>query len=394
MARIGVPFDDDDRRLRDRLVQAGHGHWRSLRADATAGSPTSTSARASSTTSGPANELGLPLRLGQPARRGARRAGPTREIPTSRRCRPCSTSSSRVSPRPATAHGRGRPGDGGDRRRLRRVPLGRRRLSVRRRTCSSWWRRVDARSVGVVDEDGRVIGVGFLRTRAATRSPTTRPPEERGRGAGSLLLDWGERRTAETGLSSVRPGTTARDTHGKELLERRGYRYIRSFYRMVIDLDEPPPSPVWPDGFGVALEPAEERLIHETLEEAFEDHLATSREPSRSGCAQTRPLEQALCYVVRTEDGAPAAAQVCDEDSFGIAWVSILGVLPAWRRDGSRGGAAPSGLPRPLRARPAPHRARGRRREHDGGDAALRGGSACRSACATTPTRRCCRTAR
>ena len=198
-----------------------------------------------------------------------------------------------------------------------------------------WWRRVNGGSVGVVDEDGRVIGVGFLRIRGSyTIADYYVHPEKRGRGAGSLLLGWGERRTAETGLSSVRPGTTARDTHGKELLERRGYRYIRSFYRMVIDLDEPPPSPVWPDGFGVALEPAEERLIYETLEEAFEDHFGHEPRTFEEWIAQNGPLVERLCYVVRTEDGTPAAAQVCDEDRFGTAWVSILGVLPAWRRRG------------------------------------------------------------
>lgn len=198
-----------------------------------------------------------------------------------------------------------------------------------------WWRRVNGGSVGVVDEDGRVIGVGFLRTRGSyTIADYYVYPKSRGRGAGSLLLDWGERRTAETGLSSVRPGTTARDTHGKELLERRGYRYIRSFYRMVIDLDEPPPLPVWPDGFGVALEPAEEHLIYETLEEAFEDHFGHQTRTFEEWIAQNGPLDRRLCYVVRTEDGAPAAAQVCDEDRFGTAWVSILGVLPARRRRG------------------------------------------------------------
>ena len=103
---------------------------------------------------------------------------------------------------------------------------------------------------------------------------------------------------------------------------------------MVIDVDEPPPSPVWPDGFGVALEPAEERLIYETLEAAFEDHFGHEPRTFEEWIAQNGPLDKRLCYVVRTEGGTPAAAQVCDEDSFGTAWVSILGVLPAWRRRG------------------------------------------------------------
>jgi len=198
-----------------------------------------------------------------------------------------------------------------------------------------WWRRVNGGSVGVVDEDGRMIGVGYLRKRGSyTIADYFVHPESQERCAGSLLLDWGERRTVEEGLSAVRPGATARDERGKELLERRGYRYIRSFYRMVIDLAEQPFPPVWPDGFRVAFEPGAERLIHETLEEAFEDHFGHEPRTFEQWIAQNGPLDRRLCYVVRTEDGTPAAAQVVDEENFGTAWVSILGVRPAWRRRG------------------------------------------------------------
>jgi ribosomal protein S18 acetylase RimI-like enzyme len=198
-----------------------------------------------------------------------------------------------------------------------------------------WCRRVDGGSIGVEDVDGRVIGVGFLRTRGSFFiADYYVHPEKQGLGAGSVLVDWGERRAAEAGLTSVRPGTTARDARGKDLLERRGYRYIRSFYRMRIDFDEPPPSPAWPDGFTVAPELGEAHLVYETLEEAFADHWGHEPRTFEQWIAQNGPLDERLCYVVRAEDGTPAAAEVCDEDNFGSAWVAILGVLPAWRRRG------------------------------------------------------------
>jgi mycothiol synthase len=198
-----------------------------------------------------------------------------------------------------------------------------------------WWRRVDGGSVGVVGDESRVIGVGFLRTRGSySIADYYVHPEERGRGAGSLLLDWGERQTVEAGLSAVRPGATAKDAGGKELLESLGYHYIRSFYRMAVDLDEPPPGPVWPEGFSVALEPDEAHLLYATLEEAFEDHWGHEDRTFEEWMRQNAPLDQRLCYLVRTEDGTPAAAEICDEERFGSAWVSILGVRSGWRRRG------------------------------------------------------------
>jgi len=198
-----------------------------------------------------------------------------------------------------------------------------------------WCRRIDGGSVGVVGDDERLIGVGFLRTRGRYYiADYYVRPEQRGRGAGSLLLDWGERRAVEVGLSGIRPGTAANDASGKELLERRGYRYIRSFYRMLLDLEQPPPAPAWPEGFSVALEPGEGYLIYETLEEAFADHWGHEPRTFEQWIAQNGPLDERLCYVVRADDGTPTAAEICDEDNFGTAWVSILGVRSAWRKRG------------------------------------------------------------
>jgi mycothiol synthase len=200
-----------------------------------------------------------------------------------------------------------------------------------------WWRRVDLGSTGVIDENenGRLIGVGYLRSRGPfSIADYYVHPDARRRGAASLLVDWGERCTAEAGLGAVRSGTTANDSEGKELLESRGYRYIRSFYRMAVDLVEAPTAPVWPAGFSAALEPHEAHVLYETLEEAFEDHWGHEPRTFEQWMKQNAPLDERLCYVVRTEEGTPAAAQVCDEERFGSALVAILGVRAQWRRQG------------------------------------------------------------
>lgn len=197
-----------------------------------------------------------------------------------------------------------------------------------------WWRHVDW-TAGVADESGRLLGAGSLRKRGPfTIADAIVDPAEHGRGIGSMLLEWCERKTAEAGLESVRAATTSENADGKALLEGRGYRYIRSFYRMTVDLEEAPPPPVWPDGFSFALEPAAEREIFETLEEAFEDHWGHEPRTFEEWIRQNGPLTDRLCYLVRADDGTPAAAQVCDEERFGTAWVSILGVRKAFRRHG------------------------------------------------------------
>lgn len=197
-----------------------------------------------------------------------------------------------------------------------------------------WWRRVDS-AIVAVDDEARLIGFGSLRRRGECFvADNFVHPDVRGRGVGPLLLDWCEEQTSAAGLPAIRAATAASDLAGKELFERRGYGYIRSFYRMSVDIHEQPPAPEWQDGFSVSLEPEAERVLHETLEEAFADHWGYEPRTFEEWIAHNGPLADRLCYVVRAEDGTVAAAQICDEDRFGTAWISIIGVRSAWRRRG------------------------------------------------------------
>jgi ribosomal protein S18 acetylase RimI-like enzyme len=198
-----------------------------------------------------------------------------------------------------------------------------------------WWARIDGGTAGAFSADGRLVGAASLRRRGDYNiTDAFVHPDARGRGVATLLLDWAEAQTREAGLPAVRASASTRDAGGKALLERRGYAYLRSFYRMTIDLDEEPPPPDWPEGFSVALEPDQAEAIHETLEEAFADHWGFERRTFEEWMVQNGPLDDRLCYVVRTAEGEPAAAQVCDEERFGAGLVAILGVRPAWRRHG------------------------------------------------------------
>ena len=198
-----------------------------------------------------------------------------------------------------------------------------------------WWRRIDGGRVGIDDEDGRLIAAASLRQRGDYYlADAFVHPDARGRGAGTLLLDWAEDQARQAGLRASRTSTTAKDEAGRALLESRGYAYIRSFYRMAIDLDEEPPAPEWPDGFTWALEPGAAEELFEALEEAFADHWGHEPRTFEQWLAHNGPLEDRRIYIVRTSEGEVAAAQICDEERFSAGQVAVLGVRPAWRRHG------------------------------------------------------------
>ena len=199
-----------------------------------------------------------------------------------------------------------------------------------------WWRRIDeGDAVVVFDEEDMLAGTGALRRRGDNViADNFTHPEFRGRGVGSLLLDWAVTRSADTGAEALRVAVAAPDAAAKTLLEQRGFAYIRSFYRMAIQLEEPLPEPAWPDGFTVAsMQPGEERLMHATVEEAFLDHWDFQTRSFEEWLSHS-DLEPPLCFLVRDREGTVVAAELCREERFGSGWIDVLGVRRPWRRHG------------------------------------------------------------
>jgi mycothiol synthase len=199
-----------------------------------------------------------------------------------------------------------------------------------------WWRRIDeGDAVVVFDEQGRLAGTGALRRRGDNViADNFTHPELRGRGVGSLLLDWAETRGADMGAEALRVAVAAPDAAAKVLLEQRGFAYIRSFYRMAIELQEPLPEPIWPDGFTVtSMQPGEERLVHATTQEAFLDHWDFQTR-SFDEWLPHADLDPPLCFLVRDREGTVVAAELCREERFGSGWIDVLGVRRSWRRHG------------------------------------------------------------
>jgi mycothiol synthase len=151
------------------------------------------------------------------------------------------------------------------------------------------------------------------------------------------LLDWLEERAGpDARLRSFLPGKAERM---KRAVEHRGYRLIRHTYRMLIELDPPPPEPVWPVGIEVrTARPCEERMLYEVHEECFADHWEHVPEP----------FEEWAHWLVRREDRDPdlwfvateadevAGYALCfpHETEPEVGWVQTLGVRRPWRRRG------------------------------------------------------------
>ena len=162
--------------------------------------------------------------------------------------------------------------------------------------------------------------------------------EQRGRGLGSQLVDRSEERLRTLGAGRIHNVTLAPDTAAVPLLTGRGYREVRRFWEMTIELHEdPPPVPVVPAGF--RIEPFSSELahaFHAALEEAFAEHW--EHQPESFETWWQRQLakpdhDPSLWFLVRADEDVVAVSRN-DPERSGGGWIGALGVRPAWRGRG------------------------------------------------------------
>jgi mycothiol synthase len=202
-----------------------------------------------------------------------------------------------------------------------------------------WWRMFDLErdSLLMHAPGGQLAALALTRVRLdRVIADSYVHPDFKGRGLGTFLLDHAEARVPQLGLERLRVFALAEDPEARELLERRGYRTIRSFYRMLIDLHEPPSPPKWPDGISVSsFRPGDERTYYEVHEESFEDHWEHESRTFEEWCRRTLESESFdpdLVFLARADD-EPAGVAFCSI-KFGRGWIDVLGVRRAWRGRG------------------------------------------------------------
>ena len=202
-----------------------------------------------------------------------------------------------------------------------------------------WWRLTDLEQDSwVVEQDGRVAAYSGLFAHAENAElDGFVHPTKTGLGLGAWLLASGEARARARGLPVARTWCLAPDDPARRLFEQRGFREVRRFYRMLIELDGPPPAPSWPGGFRVGtFEPDDALAFHTALNEAFADEWTFISMPFEEWVehrVHAPDFDPTLWFIVR-EGGEIAAVLRGDPDRGGVGWVGAIGVRKQWRRRG------------------------------------------------------------
>jgi mycothiol synthase len=154
------------------------------------------------------------------------------------------------------------------------------------------------------------------------------------------LLDWGiERAHAMAGRNAVcRAWGNATDKVFAEAMRERGFRLIRHFFRMEIELDTEPAPPVWPEEIAVrTFRPGEERAIFDAIDDAFADHwdyVMTEFEEWKHFTVGASDFDPTLWFLAEQGDEIAGFSLCRSERRPGVGHVGVLGVRPPWRRRG------------------------------------------------------------
>jgi mycothiol synthase len=195
------------------------------------------------------------------------------------------------------------------------------------------------RDTWLFDDGGVLVALGWVETHDERGTAVgVVHADERGRGLGSDLVDRTEGRLCSLGVERIHNVVLAPDAAAGSLLGARGYREVRRFWEMTIELgDDPPPEPLLPEG--LEIEPFSQEAavaFHGALEEAFAEHWEYSPEPFEAWWQRQESRhdhEPSLWFLVRDGDEVVGAARN-DPKRSGGGWVGALGVRPAWRGRG------------------------------------------------------------
>lgn len=206
---------------------------------------------------------------------------------------------------------------------------------------AAWWREEPERLASdswIALEGARVVGYARLRRAAdlaELEDESAVHPDLRARGIGSHLLDLAEHWAREQGLARIHASVVTDD--GRRLLEGRGYRLVRYFWRMEIEL-ETEPRPVDPPD-GIVIRPHrlgdDDRAVHELHQDAFDGHWGFVPAPlERWLHARTRrsDYDPELWQLALEGDRVAGFALCFGDRRFG--WVLDLAVGKQWRGRG------------------------------------------------------------
>jgi mycothiol synthase len=211
------------------------------------------------------------------------------------------------------------------------------------------WQEIDLdRNTWLVEADGVPAGFMQVGDRGAGLfiADGYVHPQHAGRGVGSLMIDLAEARADE--LAAGRPdleraelqnAVLEADSAAGRLLVSRGYRPVRHFLRMVIDMVQRPPVDEPPAG--IRIEPfraADAAAAHGAVMEAMADHWSFIPKSLDRWLAPTRRerFDPGLWLVAW--DGPEVAAVLQGEwKRNDMGWIDSLATRRAWRGRGIAG---------------------------------------------------------
>jgi mycothiol synthase len=166
-------------------------------------------------------------------------------------------------------------------------------------------------------------------------------PGHRDKGIGEALLEWSERRA----LERAAPGQeftlgqviTSIDERGASLLRTRGYRPVRTYWRMSMPIGETPSPPAWPEGVRVRTfdQERDSRAVFRLVQDAFADnerHTAESFEEWQAFMIDREAFEPGLWFIA--ESGGEIVGCVLCPNYEEEGWIRQLAVSRDWRRRG------------------------------------------------------------
>ncbi len=177
-------------------------------------------------------------------------------------------------------------------------------------------------------------------------------PKYENMGIGTSMLRWGEERALQAlervpeGLRfALRVGVDRRAEKSRRLFEDLGYTYIRSSYRMMIELEGPVPEPIWPAGITVRTfnRQTDAEAVYRADVDSFRDHFGVLEQPFEEGFELFKHFEldyedfdPTLSFLAMDGDEI-AGINICraySHDDPNLGWVNTLGVRRPWRKRG------------------------------------------------------------
>ena len=176
-------------------------------------------------------------------------------------------------------------------------------------------------------------------------------PRYEAMGIGTWMMHWAEQRALRAlvgvpaGLRfAPHVGTYRQAEKAKKLFEDMGYRHIRSFYHMLIEMDAPVPEAEFPEGIILRTynQETDAEAVYRAEQDAFRDHFGYVERPFEEGFKKWKHdrehggYDPTLFFIAMDGDEI-AGMNLCRSHSFydeDRGWVSSLGVSRPWRKRG------------------------------------------------------------